>query len=164
MTTAGVDRSSNVVDDLCLAAQTVATAESLTGGLVVASLIDVPGASAVVRGGMVVYHPDLKVSLAGVDDMLLAVGGSVQSEVAAQLARGARTRFRATWGVGTTGVAGPGVSDGNPAGTVFIAVDGPGGTTVRRLELTGGRHRVRLAAVDEVLDLLRECIRQANVR
>lgn len=93
MTTAGVDRSSNVVDDLCLAAQTVATAESLTGGLVVASLIDVPGASAVVRGGMVVYHPDLKVSLAGVDDMLLAVGGSVQSEVAAQLARGARTRF-----------------------------------------------------------------------
>ncbi len=138
---------------LVAADETVATAESLTGGLVVAALTDVPGASASVRGGLCAYHPDVKASLAGVDPALLA-GGAVQAEVAAQLAAGARERFRATWGVGTTGVAGPDRSDNHRVGTVFVAVAGPGGVTVQRLALTGSRDTIRRGAVTGALDLL----------
>ncbi len=140
--------------------ETVATAESLTGGLVVAGLIDVPGSSAAVRGGVVAYHPDLKISLLGVDRVVLRrPGGSVQAEVAAQLARGARERFGATWGIGTTGVAGPDPSDGLPAGTVYVSVAGPPtsdgapGRTVG-LHLSGDRAANRAGAVQAALRVL----------
>lgn len=131
--------------------QTVATAESLTGGLVCAMLVDAPGASAVVRGGVVAYQPDLKTALLGVDADLIAREGTVHPDVAAQLARGARRRLSATWGLGTTGVAGPGPAEGHRAGTVHVAVAGPDGVTVRRLDLTGDRESVRRAAVRAVL-------------
>lgn len=143
-----------LVRHLGRAGQTVAAAESLTGGLVVAALTDVPGASAVVRGGAVVYHSDLKADIVGVDAGVLASGGPVQGAVAAQLASGAARLFGATWGVGTTGVAGPGPADGHPEGTVFVAVHGPGGVVVRALHLSGDRHRVRADTVTAVLGLL----------
>jgi nicotinamide-nucleotide amidase len=131
--------------------QTVATAESLTGGLVCAMLVDAPGASAVVRGGVVAYQSDLKTELLGVDADLIAREGTVHPDVAAQLAEGARRRLSATWGLGTTGVAGPGPAEGHRAGTVHVAVAGPDGVTVRRLDLTGDRESVRRAAVRAVL-------------
>ena len=135
--------------------QTVATAESLTAGMVAAELASVPGASAVLRGGLIVYATELKAKLAGVDEGLLAEHGAVHPDVAAQLAAGARERCEATWGLGLTGVAGPDPQDGVAPGTVYVAVAGPPGVQVRRLGLTGGRNQVREGSVTAVLELLR---------
>ncbi|MDO5711437.1 MAG: nicotinamide-nucleotide amidohydrolase family protein [Micrococcales bacterium] len=143
-----------LVGRLIAVGETVATAESLTGGLVVARLIDCPGASAVVRGGIVAYASDVKVNLVGVDEGLLADGGAVQDEVARQLAAGARHRFAADWGVGTTGVAGPEPADGRPVGTVYIAVSGPRGNHSEQLALVGDRATVRAQAVAAALGAL----------
>jgi nicotinamide-nucleotide amidase len=131
--------------------QTLAVAESLTGGLVSSGVIDVPGASEVMRGGVVAYATDLKHRLLGVDADLLAARGAVDAEVAAQMARGVRDRLLATWGVATTGAAGPDPQDGAPPGAVFVAVDGPGGPRVRAARLPGDRAEVRAAAADLAL-------------
>jgi nicotinamide-nucleotide amidase len=135
---------------------TVAVAESLTGGLLSAALSDPAGASAVFRGGLVVYATDLKATQAGVDGDLLAQRGAVDPEVARQLATGARTRLGATFGIGVTGVAGPDPQDGQPVGTVFAAVAGPARTHAAALNLTGNRSEIRRAAVTACLDLLGE--------
>ncbi|KUL35786.1 CinA family protein [Actinoplanes awajinensis] len=134
--------------------QTAATAESLTGGLVAATIVDVPGASAVFRGGFVVYATELKAALTGVPKELLADRGPVDPEVAAKLAEGARERCGADWGLATTGVAGPEPQDGKPVGLVYIAVAGPDGTRVRELKLTGNRAAIRIESVMAVLQLL----------
>jgi nicotinamide-nucleotide amidase len=135
--------------------ETVATAESLTGGLVAALLTSVPGSSAVVRGGLVVYATALKHQLAGVDDVLLAEQGPVHPDVAAQLADGARAVCGATWGIGLTGVAGPDPQDGIEPGVVHVGVSGPDKAEVRTIGYDGNRHQVRAAAVQTALDLLR---------
>jgi nicotinamide-nucleotide amidase len=134
--------------------ETLAVAESLTGGLLAATLVDVPGASRVFRGGLVVYATDLKASLAGVPADLLARRGPVDPVVAAALAAGARDRCGATWGLSTTGVAGPDPQGGLAVGTVFVACFGVSGPVVQRLDLDGDRSMIRLAAVDAALDLL----------
>lgn len=139
--------------------ETVATAESLTAGLVTAALTSVPGASKVVRGGLVVYATDLKWGLAGVDPDLLARRGAVDPDVAAQLATGARDRCGATWGVGLTGVAGPDPQDGMAPGTVHIGVAGHGRVNVATITAAGDRHSVRSAAVRAALDLLSDRLR-----
>ncbi|MEP6561032.1 MAG: nicotinamide-nucleotide amidohydrolase family protein, partial [Nakamurella sp.] len=105
---------------------TVATAESLTGGLLAALLTEVPGSSAVVRGGLIVYATQLKHDLAGVDANLLTERGPVDPVVAAQLADGARRRCGADIGIGLTGVAGPDPQNGIAVGTWFCAIAGPG--------------------------------------
>jgi nicotinamide-nucleotide amidase len=142
--------------------QTVATAESLTAGLVTAVLTTVPGASAVVRGGLVVYATELKTRLAGVDPDLLAEHGAVHPEVARQLAEGARERCGADWGIGLTGVAGPDPQDGVAPGTVHMAVTGPGphgnSTIGRTLHVPGGREAVRQASVHAAIMLLSSVI------
>ena len=92
---------------------TVATAESLTGGLVAAALTDIPGASQAFRGGVVSYATDLKARLLGVDPAMLAAHGAVYAPVAAAMAAGVRDRLGATVGVATTGVAGPDPQDGS---------------------------------------------------
>jgi nicotinamide-nucleotide amidase len=135
--------------------ETVATAESLTGGLVAALLTSVPGSSAVVTGGLVVYATPLKHELAGVSADLLAEHGPVHPEVAAQLAAGARAACGATWGIGLTGVAGPDPQDGIEPGVVHVGVSGPDTTEVRTIGIEGNRHQVRAAAVATALDLLR---------
>jgi nicotinamide-nucleotide amidase len=137
--------------------QTLAVAESLTGGLLAATIVDVPGASTVFRGGLVVYATDLKATLAGVDAGLLAERGPVDPDVAAALAAGTRERCGADWGLSTTGVAGPGPQDAVPAGTVYIGLRGPGGeAAVRRLALDGDRATIRHATVAAALALLAE--------
>jgi nicotinamide-nucleotide amidase len=142
--------------------ETVATAESLTGGLVAAVLTSVPGSSAVVRGGLVVYATPLKHELAGVSSELLASYGPVHPDVAAQLADGARTVCGATWGIGLTGVAGPDPQDGIEPGVVHIGVSGPTGAEVRTIGYDGNRHQVRAAAVATALDLLRALTDQSD--
>lgn len=134
--------------------ETLAVAESLTGGLLAATLVDVPGVSAVFRGGLVVYATPLKAALAGVPEDLLAARGPVDPDVALALARGARERCGADWGLGTTGVAGPDPQHGIGAGTVFIAVAGADRAEVRRLALTGDRAAIRRQSVAAALDLL----------
>jgi len=132
----------------------VGTAESLTGGLVCAALTSVPGASTVVRGGVVAYASEVKADLLGVDPELLAREGAVCEPVAAQLADGIRRVLGCAVGVSTTGVAGPDPADGQPVGTVFVGASGPWGIVVERLALTGDRDQVRASSVLAAMTLL----------
>lgn len=136
----------------------VATAESLTGGLVVAALVDVPGASASVRGGIVAYATDVKTVALGVDPTLLAREGAVHAEVALEMARGARRVLSADVGIATTGVAGPDPQDGKDVGTVFVAVVTPESEDVRQLALSGSRAQIRTDTVRHALGLLRTAL------
>jgi nicotinamide-nucleotide amidase len=131
--------------------ETVAAAESLTAGLFCATLATVPGASATLRGGVVVYATELKSALAGVPADLLAAHGPVSPETAAALADGVRGRCAATWGVGLTGVAGPDRVDGHGPGRVYLGLSGPEGTDVVELDLPGDRAAVRAGAVESAM-------------
>lgn len=147
-----------LINDLSQARLSIATAESVTGGALCARLVDVPGASAVVRGGVCTYATDLKASVLGVDADLLAARGPVDAEVALQMARGVRSLMGADIGVSTTGVAGPGPADGHEVGTVHIAVNGPGGEDHRELHLVGERAQIRALSVDAALHLVRSVL------
>ena len=146
--------AAEAVAALRAAGATVATAESLTGGLVCATLVEVPGASDVVRGGVVAYAAEIKTTMLGVDADLIDERGTVDADVAAAMARGACARIGATYGLATTGVAGPDSSEGKPPGTVHIAVAGPHGVVTRLLELAGDRATIRSGTVGALLSLL----------
>ncbi|WP_293787187.1 CinA family protein [uncultured Aeromicrobium sp.] len=151
----------DVVGSLRRQVATVATGESLTAGLVCAALVDVPGASDVVRGGIAAYQAELKTVLLGVPADLIAERGTVDPDVAIALARGARTRCAATYGVSTTGVAGPGPAEGKPAGTVHVAVVGPDDRPhVETVALDGDRDAVRRGAVAAALSALASRLRR----
>jgi nicotinamide-nucleotide amidase len=147
---------------LTVRGETLAVAESLTGGLVAAEITAVSGASKVFRGSVTAYATELKHELLGVDATLLDERGAVDPQVAAQMAAGARKTLGADWGIATTGVAGPESQDGQPVGTVFVAVDGPsqgtfrpaGGGKVLPLRLNGDRADIRMESVRSVLALL----------
>jgi nicotinamide-nucleotide amidase len=134
--------------------QTVAVAESLTGGLLGAAITDIPGASVVFRGGVIAYATELKAELLGVPAALLACHGPVHPDVAAAMASGARDRLGATIGMATTGVAGPDPADGFPPGTAHIAVSAGRAPVTRALALAGGRDEVRRQVVEHSLRLL----------
>ena len=153
--------AAEILQLLTAAGQTVAAAESLTGGLVAAALTDVPGSSSAFRGGVVAYATELKSQLLGVDSRLLAAHGPVYAPVAAAMAEGVRTRLGATIGVATTGVAGPDPADGLPPGTVHVAVSLADDTVVRTMALAGNRDEVRRLAVEQVLGLLLGRLREA---
>ncbi|GHD07326.1 CinA family protein [Zhihengliuella salsuginis] len=138
--------AASLVADATARGATIATAESLTAGLVAAAIADVPGASAVLRGGVVAYHGDVKVGVLGVESDLLAERGSVDPEVALRMAAGARRVCGATIGVSTTGVAGPEPHDGKPVGRVYVAWESPWGAAVEELDLSGTRDEIRRAA------------------
>lgn len=148
--------AAELVARLTAAGQTVAVAESVTGGLVTAALTDVAGASIVVRGGVLAYATDIKAAVLGVDEALLARVGAVDADVAEQMARGVRSLMGATYGLATTGVAGPDQVDGKPVGMVYVAVVGADSSRVKALKLTGGRRDVRSHSVLAVLALLAE--------
>ena len=149
---------------LTVRGETLAVAESLTGGLVAAEITGVPGASRVFRGSITAYATELKHRLLGVDATLLDQRGAVDPQVAGQMAAGVRKVLGADWGIATTGVAGPDPQDGQPVGTVFVAVDGPltgragsaGGGKVEALRLNGGRAEIRMESVRSVLAVLLE--------
>lgn len=142
---------------------TIAVAESLTGGLVAGTLASVPGASVVLRGGIIAYASDLKVTFLGVDQELIDHGGAVQAEVAMAMADGVASRLGAGYGVGTTGVAGPDPQDGQPPGTVYVAVHAPTGRHVvgraGETALEGDRSQVRWTTVQLALALLADQLR-----
>ncbi|MFJ2155814.1 CinA family protein [Streptomyces sp. NPDC087856] len=156
--------ATEVVRLLTVSGATLAVAESLTGGLVAAEITSVPGASKAFRGSVTAYATELKHQLLGVDAALLSERGAVDAQVAAQMAAGVRKALGADWGIATTGVAGPEPQDGQPVGTVFVAVDGhfgpdsgaAGGGKVAALRLNGGRAEIRMESVRSVLALLLE--------
>ncbi|KAI0179785.1 putative competence/damage-inducible protein CinA [Hypoxylon sp. FL1284] len=159
------DIATDVITLLRSAHETIGISESLTGGGVMEALTSVPGASAAFRGGVVSYATPLKQQLLNVDADLIAREGVVHADVAVQMAEGARraTTFDGgsptTWGVGTTGVAGPDAQDGKPVGTVYIGVASPEGTRAwGPFCFPGTRERVREATVVEALSKLRDAL------
>ncbi|KAL2270877.1 hypothetical protein VTJ83DRAFT_248 [Remersonia thermophila] len=160
------DIAASVISHLRAREQTLAVAESLTAGLVMATITGVPGASSAFRGGVVSYATPLKASLLGVDRDLIAREGVIHADVAAQMAAGARKAAsivgeggEADWGVGTTGVAGPDMQDGKPVGTVYIGVASRSGSRAfGPFMFPGSRDRVREATVLEALARLREVL------
>ena len=134
--------------------ETLALAESLTGGALADAFVRVPGASKVLRGSVVAYATDLKASLLGVDAALLERVGAVDGEVAAEMAQGARTRLGATYGLSATGVAGPDEQDGKAVGTVFIALASATDTTVSEFHFAGDRASIRAQSVQAAIELL----------
>jgi len=149
-----------IIATLAERGQTIAVAESLTGGLLIAELVSVPGASEVVVGGVVAYNTELKASVLGVDEGALAEHGAVHPDVAAQMATGVRAALAlasgpASIGISTTGVAGPDPQDGQSVGTVYLGFAIGGDVTVKRLSLKGGRDDIRRSSVCESLSELR---------
>lgn len=155
-----------IVAELARRKSTLVTAESLTGGLLASRIVDIPGASAVFVGGVVSYWPEVKTHLLGVSANDLATTGAVTTEVAIQMATGARDNVAGgrdvTWAVSTTGVAGPDPDPvGNqPPGLVIIAVVGPGGFVAsEKLGVVGeARNHIRQHTVDFALGLLQRSL------
>ena len=138
---------------------TIAVAESLTGGKLVAALVDVPGASATVLGGVVAYNTYLKSSVLGVSASLLAARGAVDPEVARQMATGVRVALAvdgrpADVGLSTTGVAGPEEQDGQPVGRVYLGIAIGDRVESVELSLSGTRRDIQSATVDAALATL----------
>ena len=150
---APVGDPAGVVSALRRAGLTVAAGESITAGLVSATLAEVPGCSAVLRGGVVAYQADVKAHLLGVPQDVLD-RGLVTSEVAEAMALGAARALGADVGIGTTGAAGPDPHDGVPPGTVWVAVAVGTSCTSTRLQVEGDRAAVRRAAVEACWELL----------
>jgi len=135
--------------------QTVALAESCTAGRLAAWLGETPGASRYLIEGVVVYADAAKTRTCGVSEEMIVAHGSVSEPVARQLAEGIRQRAETTWGVGITGIAGPGgATPDKPVGTVHIAVAGPQGTLHRRIYLPGDRKRVQALSSAAALAML----------
>jgi len=138
-------------------AETLACAESLTGGMLAQQITAVPGASAAFVGAVVSYATAIKTGVLGVPPAVVATHGVVSAPCAQAMAVGARALLGSTWAMATTGVAGPTEQEGQPVGTVFVAVDGPH-PVVRRLRLAGDRERIRELTCQAALLLLLEQI------
>jgi nicotinamide-nucleotide amidase len=153
-----VDRQ--VFELLSSASETIAVAESCTGGLLAGRLTELPGSSAVMLGGLVVYSNEAKTALAGVDARLISVCGAVSKEVAVALADGARAALGADVGVGVTGIAGPGGgSEDKPVGLVWLSVSHRDGRRLtRKVQLPGGRADIRDRATNIGMHLVRRLL------
>jgi nicotinamide-nucleotide amidase len=148
-----------VLADLKARGETLALAESMTGGLLAARLTAIPGASEAFLGGATVYSAAAKTAFLGLDPHLLAREGTVSEATSRALAEAVRRKLGATWGLGLTGNAGPGAEGTAPLGTVFIALAGPHGTVSKAYTLPGDRADVQLRATAWALDLLRRTLR-----
>jgi nicotinamide-nucleotide amidase len=138
------------------AGQTVAVAESCTGGWVAKRITDISGSSAYFLGGVVAYADRVKTTLLGVPEPLLAEHGAVSEPVVRAMAEGVRARLGADWGLATTGIAGPtGGTPEKPVGLVWMAISGPSGTTSAKVQFPGNREQVRMGTATAVLDALR---------
>lgn len=140
-----------IIAALTARGETVACAESLTGGLLCDALVRVPGASKAFMGGIVAYDENRKVSLLGVRPETLRRHTAVSAETAREMAAGARARLDTTYALATTGYAGP---DGNDVGLVYVALAGPKGVVAREYRFQGGRPEIRRQAAQAALDML----------
>ena len=147
-------RVARLIDTFADLGETIATAESLTGGLLASTLVNPAGASRVIVGGAITYQTDVKATILGVPDALLAERGAVDPEVALAMARGARAKFGATTGIATTGVAGPESQDGVSVGKVFIALVNNREETVSGFDFDGDRDSIRCESALAAITLL----------
>ncbi len=122
---------------------TIATAESLTGGRLAVHLTDVPGASQTYLGGVVAYATEVKASILDVPTDVIEEHGVVSAECAKAMAAGARGLTGASYGLSTTGVAGPTEQEGKAPGTVFVGIAGPGLLDALELDLAGDRRAIQ---------------------
>lgn len=150
--------AADLIERLVAQGRTLGTAESLTGGLLAATVVEVAGASRVFRGSVVAYAAEVKASVLGVDPDLLTRVGTVDPEVARQMATGAHRVLGVDVALATTGVAGPGPNEGHPAGTVWVACASSSGAIARHVVLKGDRGAVRTGAVGEALGLALEVV------
>lgn len=144
------DETRFIVDQLRRRGQSLAVAESLTGGGLGAAITAIPGSSDVFAGGVIAYQVSMKTGLLHVSQSLIEEFGVVSEEVAVAMADGVRALSNASWAIATTGVAGPGAADGVPAGTVWIAIRGPINQSTA-LEIQGEREEVRNASVSSAI-------------
>jgi len=141
---------SQIIDALRKSGETLSTAESITGGSISSTLVGVPGASDVFKGGITAYSDDVKVAQLNVDPKLIEKYSAISEQVADAMAQGAVETFSTTWAIATTGVAGPGPVGVHEAGTVWLSIRGPiNQTTV--LALSGEREMVRNAATSSAI-------------
>ena len=152
---------SDIHDSLRARGETLSTAESLTAGGLSHALTIVPGASDIFLGSLTAYRPEIKVSHLGVEESVIAEQTVVSEEVAIAMAKGANKSFGSTWAISTTGVAGPGPSDGSDAGRVFVAFVGPV-VQVIELSLSGVREVVRNATVASAIASFARILRQRD--
>lgn len=150
------DLAADVLRELTARKDTLATAESLTGGGLGGVLTSVPGASAAYVGGVISYATRVKVDVLGVPMEIVLGDGVVSAPCARAMAAGVRRVLGADLGLSTTGVAGPERQEGKPAGTVFVAVADDQGEAVRALQLSGDRTAIREATSRAALELLRD--------
>ncbi|WP_407399468.1 CinA family protein [Anaerovibrio sp.] len=140
--------------------QTIACAESCTGGLLTSRLTDVAGSSAYVLGSIVSYTNEVKISHLGVNEETLKQFGAVSEQTAREMAGGVRGRISADIGVGITGIAGPGGgSVEKPVGLVYISIAGPKGVIVVENHFKGSRSEIKKQTTDKALTMLIEYIR-----
>jgi PncC family amidohydrolase len=147
-----MDRGAQLHAELVLRGQTVACAESLTGGAVAQALSASPGASESFVGGVVSYATEVKVGVLGVPSALVEEHGVVSGPCAEAMAAGVRRLLGTDWAVSTTGVAGPDTQEGKPVGLVYVGLAGPDGTVAHELRLPGDRAEVRAGAVDAAIE------------
>ena len=156
---------SEIISTLAARNETLVTAESITAGGLSSAITSVEGSSQIFLGAIVAYQDHVKSEILGIDEAVIATHTVYSQEVAIAMAQAVRLKFGATWAIATTGVAGPGPSDGVPSGTVWVAIDGPV-TQSLELSLAGGRESVRNATVATAIGsftrILRERTRRAT--
>lgn len=160
--TLGASVAHQVVTALRAQGRSIAVAESLTGGLVAAEFVGVPGASVVFHGGVVAYRDEVKRGVLGVSSAVLAEHGAVSAQVAQEMAAGVALVCAADVGVSTTGVAGPGSCDGLSAGTVYTCVWGAGQGHVVHHHFAGDRSVVRRAATESAMQQVLDFVTVAD--
>lgn len=156
--------AARLIQTLAARGETIATCESLTAGWAAGALASIPGASAVLKGGLVTYSNELKEELAGVDATILSLYGAVSTECAVAMARNCKTRCKTDWALSFTGVAGPDLQEGHPAGTVFVGIAYGDQVWVREVLLPGSRNEIRDRAVQWGLESMWELLEQEEIR
>jgi nicotinamide-nucleotide amidase len=157
-----MDLGAQLHAELVLRGQTVACAESMTGGGVAQELSAAPGASETFVGGVVSYATEVKTGVLGVPAELVEEHGVVSSACAEAMADGIRRVLDTDWGVSTTGVAGPTTQEGKPVGLVYVGLSGPTGTSASELHLDGERAEVRAAAVAAAVETLLAAVTEVS--
>ena len=148
-----------IVASLTARKETLSIAESLTGGALSSEIVDVSGASHVLKGSIVAYSNEIKVRELSVPEKLIDEDGVVSEDVALAMAEGIKARMATTWAISATGVAGPGPHHGVPAGTVWLAFIGPEIRETVKLALDGDRSTVRRGAVESALGVFARILR-----
>ncbi|MBM3743081.1 MAG: CinA family protein [Actinobacteria bacterium] len=149
-----------IINTLQYRKETIAVAESITGGKLAAALTSAPGSSKVFLGGIVAYSIESKVQELGIPKRLINKFGVYSEEIALEMANGVRKKFNSDWSIASTGVAGPGPAEETPAGSIWLVIIGPQATQNIRLSLQGSREEIRVGAVTSAVATLERILEQ----